>query len=390
MGSNILRPLKDKFGWPVLKTRTLLRRRMFDCLRSSQVEQAMQEGCLYSAVLPPLLKDDPIFADPTITVQGDVAPIFVNPRREFVYHLRHPVLLEPQWGYLLARPYTVIDESLPYSEFTRSQKTMGVFYGLPTLRDFQPSRHSATPIRKEEIIISMRYPWPAEVNYYHTYMDILSRLAMLEQHGIDRSIPIVVGANLAKQRFFQEIISRGGLAERRWIVQDGFYVEAQEAIFARTNEGHRDRLDFLLDLIDAPCGDRSSHRRIFLVRNAAKSRCILNMEQLTPILKAFEFEIIDPEAMSLEQQMALFSSAAVVAGVHGAGLINMMFRRNAPMKVLEIFSPTETPLHFYALANQYGFQHHYIQGHSPDAPGRAPSFLLDPHVLREKLCTMNL
>jgi capsular polysaccharide biosynthesis protein len=64
---------------------------------------------------------------------------------------------------------------------------------------------------------------------------------------------------------------------------------------------------------------------IFVSRQNALSRRILNYVDLVPVLNEFKFFTPDISCMGFFDQVTLFSKARVIAGAHGAGLVNMMF-----------------------------------------------------------------
>ena len=75
-------------------------------------------------------------------------------------------------------------------------------------------------------------------------------------------------------------------------------------------------------------------------------RRVFNEEHLEKLFLEMGFEIIDPEPFtSLKEQIKLFRSAKVVAGVTGAGLSNFMFTNSkSPNRLLfEIATPLVTP-----------------------------------------------
>lgn len=76
-------------------------------------------------------------------------------------------------------------------------------------------------------------------------------------------------------------------------------------------------------------------RRIYISRRRAKSRRLLNEEELTGILKKHRFEICELEDMTVSDQIRLFSSASVIVGPHGAGFTNLVYAHR-PM-VIEFF-----------------------------------------------------
>jgi hypothetical protein len=382
----IRRYLSKRCGWQFYTKRVLAQRRLWDILYDSRIESVLQAGCLYSHVSPPALENDPILADPRMIAGSWYMDVFTRPTREYVYRLRHPVLLEPKYGYAIAQPRSLLDVSLPRSETTRAGKSMLDFSGLPALSEtlFRRGRHS---VIREPSVISLRYSH--EQNYYHVIQDMLSRLRMLDEHGVDRSLPIVISRATAETSFFREMRRQSGLAERNWLVQDDFYIACSEIYLARTSEGNRERLDYLADLLEAPEPDRAAKRRIFITRDADRhGRGIQNMEALRPVLARHGFETVTPERLPLSEQMRLFSQTGFLIGAHGAGLINMMFRRDAPLQVLELFSPLETPLHFYIIAKAYGFDYEFLVGHSANDHNRTASFDVCPEELDARIASL--
>lgn len=83
--------------------------------------------------------------------------------------------------------------------------------------------------------------------------------------------------------------------------------------------------------------NKSSKRRIYISRNKAKHRRILNEDSLIDKLKCLSFEVVTLEELSFSEQVDLFWNASVVVSAHGAGLANLVFARNCGL-LLEIFS----------------------------------------------------
>jgi len=68
-----------------------------------------------------------------------------------------------------------------------------------------------------------------------------------------------------------------------------------------------------------------SDRKLWVSRRKADHRRIANEEKLYPILKKYGFEIVLAEDLSFYRQIEVFTGASVIAGMHGAGLTNMVF-----------------------------------------------------------------
>jgi len=77
-------------------------------------------------------------------------------------------------------------------------------------------------------------------------------------------------------------------------------------------------------------------RKIFITRNQATSRRLINEEAISSHLSARGFSSIKLEGLSLSQQISLFRNASHIIAIHGAGLTNLLYCRQA--FVLEIFA----------------------------------------------------
>jgi capsular polysaccharide biosynthesis protein len=205
---------------------------------------------------------------------------------------------------------------------------------------------------------------------------------LLEECGVPRKIPIVVSSALGNMPFFREMIQRGALRERNWIIQDGFYVRAREVIFARTEWPSPEMLNGFLDDIEAPNGSHLAKRRVFVIRN---NRRLTNFRQLLPEIEKCDFELIYPEQLSFAQQIQLFSETQVLCGVGGAALTNAIFGRGNCLQILEICPLAWKDLFFYSIAKTCGHGHRYLVGTNFETCDRASDFSVDPNAFKEFL-----
>jgi len=74
--------------------------------------------------------------------------------------------------------------------------------------------------------------------------------------------------------------------------------------------------------------------RLYISR-AHSSRAIANEDMLLPLLFQHGFKAVFAEDMTIRQQLAMFSSAKIIVGAHGAGLTNILWLRPGA-KVIEI------------------------------------------------------
>jgi Glycosyltransferase 61 len=83
------------------------------------------------------------------------------------------------------------------------------------------------------------------------------------------------------------------------------------------------------------------HRKIFISRAAqahARSRRLVNEDVIIGVAEKNGFEVVRCEELSFEDQIRLFSQAAVIAGPHGAGFTNMVFAPKCT-KIIELLGP---------------------------------------------------
>jgi len=304
-----------------------------------------------------------------------------EPRQLLVEEFRGECLIEPEFGYLI-NGHSVPQRALPRSDLSRAAETMCFFSGVPSLPQYALTRLGRSRVRRERAVISLRGLF--DENYYHALTENLAKLPVLDRH-VSPSTPLVISTTLARMPFFQALKALPGLRDRNWIIQDGFYVAADEIWVCSLLRSARPTLQGLLDLVGGAPAPNGVSRRIFLTRNRARGRYLQNLEHLLPVLEARRLEIVDTEKMSIFEQMKLFGEAEVVVGIHGAGLTNLLFRAGRPTKLLEIFPPHDAEASFYLLAKDLGYEWHYVVGQNPSSKERHANFDLDPDLLEQSI-----
>ncbi len=81
-------------------------------------------------------------------------------------------------------------------------------------------------------------------------------------------------------------------------------------------------------------------KRIYVSRADAKIRRITNDKDVADLLKTkYGFEICSLSGVPFAEQVALFASAEIVVGAHGAGLANCLFTKGRGTALVEIATP---------------------------------------------------
>ncbi|WP_324282142.1 glycosyltransferase 61 family protein [Cyanobacterium aponinum UTEX 3221] len=107
--------------------------------------------------------------------------------------------------------------------------------------------------------------------------------------------------------------------------------------------------------------EQKPHKKLYITRNNAHSRRLINEQELIKLLKKKEFEIVDLESFSVKQQAELLSQAKIIISPHGSGLSNLVFCQ-PNTKVVEIFAPNYVYPCYWLVSNLVDLDYHYIIG----------------------------
>jgi Glycosyltransferase 61 len=106
-----------------------------------------------------------------------------------------------------------------------------------------------------------------------------------------------------------------------------------------------------LDAIRRPIFDRlglpQTHTptdRLYVTRNGARCRCVLNEDALVALLQRYGFKTVQVEKLSFREQVETFHRASVILGPHGAGLHLMGY--SGPIDIV-VLHPNRTPQNFF-------------------------------------------
>jgi capsular polysaccharide biosynthesis protein len=105
-----------------------------------------------------------------------------------------------------------------------------------------------------------------------------------------------------------------------------------------------------------PCHERKK-RRIYIDREGASIRKIINNAEVKTLLSEYGFEFCNLEKMSLREKQEIFSCAEIVVGPLGAGFSNLVFC-NENTKVLILYQEKFETDSFWSLC-QNNMLHHF-------------------------------
>ena len=241
----------------------------------------------------------------------------------------------------------------------------------PKLRYFLQAHYNLLVKSKKKIVGTSLYlhsPWSV-VNYHHWLVDSLPRLYPFVSRLKE---VILLPEELRTVDFVQQSLKILGVRHIGYFSK-GEVVYAEKLQYAELTPG-----DFMLTgnlkpavgLLKSALKESAAppYRKIYLSRQGTGYRTIANQQETEEILFDLGFEKLEPDKLSLEEQIAVFSETKILLGVHGAGLTNSVFMPEGA--VLYELHPSIRPPQsifnycYWNLASYFGLGY-YFQGCEP-------------------------
>jgi hypothetical protein len=195
--------------------------------------------------------------------------------------------------------------------------------------------------------------WSSE--YYHWFHDVLPRLYvalpllpqnikfLINDHPKEYQIKSLEAFGITHDRLVTQASRIYSKCERLWFASPlGHSGFTSGKILQQVAE--KIRLFFYASLPE------TESKRLYISRQYASTRRVVNENKLAPILKNFGIQLICAENQTFLQQVANFSAADFIVGPHGAGLTNTMFCPSGS-HILEIV-PGSVPSCYFITCNE--------------------------------------
>ncbi|MDR1874829.1 MAG: glycosyltransferase family 61 protein [Synergistaceae bacterium] len=240
-----------------------------------------------------------------------------------------------------------------------------------------------------------------ENNYYHWLTECLESLYLIRKSGFRPDFYVIANA----LNFQKQWLSLLGIKEEQIIAADKF-IQADELIVPdllnnwypvdfRKKLGYQKKwlphwiLELYKETVIPRTGVRKNKKNIFVSRQNAPYRRLLNENALRALLDKYDFTTVHTENLSVEKQLEIFVDAKTIVGVHGAGLTNAMFSdRGTP--VLELNTQYYHDSSYRVLFSQTGHPYHYMIGetHDTSVPANEENVHIDPGKFESALRTI--
>lgn len=203
-------------------------------------------------------------------------------------------------------------------------------------------------------------------NYYHWYIDTISRLYGLYHPKIQRikNVKLYISDDLPEERLMVLNHLIPSNVEIKFFygqckLKAKTYIHLPYLTSEWTGHLPQDYLDFYKKSISSLFNLSYNNKKkinIYISRKYASVRNILNENLLFPILQRNGFGVYYLENMRLRDQVELFMHADCILGQHGAGLTNMIYSKDA--NIIEIFSTNYPGVnHYRLLASSLNFNY---------------------------------
>jgi hypothetical protein len=213
------------------------------------------------------------------------------------------------------------------------------------------------------------------LNYYHWVVEVLPRLLFAERFDRLSGMPLLVQRGITQAQ--RESLQMLGIPPDRIIEFTGSHWQVEQLYYIHHGCGGKPTplvAQWLRERF-APHSTMRS-RRLYISREDATKRRIVNETDLLKELVRCGFEAVTLSGMSFADQARLFNEAEIIVGPHGAGFTNAVFAQ-AGATLIELFSPIYIDWCYRQLANACGHRYGFMIGtqHGEDIKADIGKFL---------------
>jgi capsular polysaccharide biosynthesis protein len=229
---------------------------------------------------------------------------------------------------------------------------------------------------------------PESHNYYHWLSDVLPRIRLYEP-VFDQVDHFCVASNVPAK--FLLLLNEFGIPEEKILKVAEKGKLHFDHLFVSSLPGSEGRspnwaVDYLREKLIRSTSSWPS-KKIYFKRGGNIERKILNEDSLLAQLQNEGFEIIDPGALTVRQQIELVSCASIIISAHGAAFSNLLFCPDRTA-VIEIFSPDYFRTDcYYTLSAIRRLDYWYIIGDKP-ADAKWGDVTVDQLLLKKTIAAL--
>ena len=182
--------------------------------------------------------------------------------------------------------------------------------------------------------VMLKQQWDA--NYGHWLVEGLPRLALVEERFQLSDLGFIVSAHHgAMQEVYEDSLALFGIRRDQIVELGRESVAVDRLIYPTPMTQHAWHIaprcvSLLEQLAVRVRAEVHGHERIYVSRNRTSRRRLVNEDEIVAVVRQLGFVVVEPEFLTLYQQIGLFRNARVVVGNYGAALTNVAFATGRP------------------------------------------------------------
>jgi Glycosyltransferase 61 len=295
------------------------------------------------------------FQAPTV-VLGEHAPYVLDYyKREFAPRQDRPFIAYFKNPVLYGRQFSILESGRAFAEcFTRDRRWRE---GVPK---------NSRPLKPRKIPGTFLLAGTEFHNHFaHLFCDVLPHWKLFEEAGLTGQLPAILPppshAYAADAWQMLGLTGNGALEwdDGSWQM-DGLYFASSFKKFCSWTPEAADwiRAKLVPDVTQSPRG-----KKAFYISRSGTARAILNENEIIRALEPYGVTVVQPEKLSLTQQMELFSEAGLIVGPHGAGIQNALWAPRG-CRMLELVNVRYFSGVYWTLAESLGHPYGLVTGNS--------------------------
>jgi hypothetical protein len=208
-------------------------------------------------------------------------------------------------------------------------------------------------------------------NYAHWVAEILPQLRGIEHYRnvTNKQPKLLINPN--SPPWLTELLELMGYSSDDWIEWNHPTATVKNLIIPKLNYMH------CRDVDPNPLGKKwardklvkkfpenncfsDAEERVFLSRESAERRNIINIDEVKELLNRYNFDIYRLENLSMSEEIELISQAKILVGACGANLGAVIFSSDA--QVIEVFPHNARSKYYYTFCNELDLDYMCITG----------------------------
>lgn len=227
------------------------------------------------------------------------------------------------------------------------------------------------------------------LGYFHWLCDVLPRIVIASDEL--RNSTLLLPHDFQNVEFVHASLETLGVTNIEYI-PDGEVVKCSQMFLPRQTAASGDFNEPVIAEVRDHFRRRlkssaiNHDRRVYVSRENAAKRRVVNEQQVQDLLKEYDFELVRAEELTFLEQVELFGSARYLIGAHGAGMTNMLFMPDKS-HMLEFRKVGDNVNNcYFNMASALGIAYYYQLCVAPrDEDAHLADLHVDTEVLRKNL-----